>query len=198
VIAFLRGLVCSRSDDHVVVDVNGVGYRVFMAPPNVRALAHGEEVSLHIHTHVREDAFQLFGFVDETQRTVFLALKSVKGIGPKLAMAVIGNTTTAELLEAVVGGDVKRLTSIPGLGKKTAERILVELTETFQKIAPESVPAAVSRAGGSALLNDVASALGNLGFKAAQIDRALDHVRARDDLRQDFDTLFREAMQELR
>ncbi len=133
-IAFLRGLVVSRGEDHAVIDVQGVGYRVEMAGPAIRMLPPGEEVQLHIHTNVREDAIQLFGFADPTDRSVFLALTKVKGIGPKLSMAVLGNTTTAELVDAVAAGDVKRLTHIPGLGKKTAERILVELRGSLEDL----------------------------------------------------------------
>ncbi len=198
-IAFLRGLVCSRGEDHVVVDVSGVGYHVSMAPPAVRALAHGEEVQLHIHTHVREDALQLFGFAHERQREIFLALKKVKGIGPKLAMAVLGNTTIDGLVSTVGAGDVKQLTHIPGLGKKTAERIVLELQGVFGKMTPAGpMPSGPRQSDGSAMLNDVASALSNLGFKSAPIDRALDELRLRQDLPEDFDAVFREAMRLVR
>jgi Holliday junction DNA helicase RuvA len=198
VIALLRGLVASREEDHIVVDVQGVGYRVAMPGPTIRELSGGEEVTLHIHTHVREDAIQLFGFANTAQREVFLALTKVKGIGPKLGMAVLGHASTADLVDAVSSGDVKRLTHIPGLGKKTAERILVELQGTLGDLIPAGAMPGKRAPGASALLNDVASALGNLGFKGAQIDAALDQVRSAPDAPTDFDGLFREVMKHLR
>lgn len=199
-IALLRGLVVARADDSAVIDVQGVGYHVFVTPPLARSLALGEEVTLHIHTNVREDAIQLFGFPAESERHIFLSLRKVKGIGPKLAMAVLGATTTEELVDAVGRGDVKRLTAIPGLGKKTAERILVELQGAFSEMAilretGTGVPpvGAVDRH-----LADVASALANLGFKPQQIDKALDGLRDADAPFADFDAAFRKAMQLLR
>lgn len=198
-IALLRGLVAERGEDHLVVDVQGVGYKVFVPGPTARSLGGGEEVHLQIHTHVREDAIQLFGFVEPIQRQIFLSLNTVKGIGPKLAMSVLGNSSVPELVDAVSTGDVKRLTHIPGLGKKTAERILVELQGPFAGLVTPAVTGELKpKATGDAMLNDVASALANLGFKAAQIDRALDSLRDQPERSDDFDVLFREAMRHVR
>lgn len=198
-IAWLRGTLIARAEDSVVLDVQGVGYRVHMPPTHIRAMPEGEELELHIHTHVREDTLQLFGFAAELERQVFLSLKQVKGIGPKLAMAVLGHSSIPDLVGAVSSGDVKRLTHIPGLGKKTAERILVELREPFGQLVPPPEPGATAPSGDrSVLLRDVASALGNLGFKAGQIDRALDQLRQQKDAPSDFEGLFREALKLVR
>lgn len=200
-IAYLRGLVISRADDYIVLDVQGVGYRVFTTPQQARSVAHSDEVQLHIHTHVREDTLQLFGFGVEVERGIFLALCDVKGIGPKLAMTILGGASTTDLLALVGRGDVKALTRIKGLGKKTAERMVVELSKKFAAMAPvaslvgTNVPSTATPTG---MLGDVASALGNLGFKPAQIDKALDALRAMDDAPKDFEGLFREAMKNVR
>lgn len=201
-IALLRGRVASRGDGQAVIDVQGVGYQVFV-PMNLEGeLVVGEEVRLHIHTSVREDAITLFGFPSTGQRDIFLSLTKVKGIGPKLSMAVIGSTTPAELVTAVSAGDVKRLTHIPGLGKKTAERILVELQETFGRLVPEYAGASKKSASGTApagdLYHDLQSALGNLGYRSAAVDPVIAQLRADPDGPTTFDGLFREAMKLLR
>ena len=200
-IAYLRGLVISRAEHYIVLDVQGVGYRVFTTPQHARSVAHGDEVQLHIHTHVREDTLQLFGFGVEVERGIFLALCDVKGIGPKLGMTILGGASTADLLALVGRGDVKALTKIKGLGKKTAERMVVELSKKFASMAPvASIVGARSPSASTptGILADVASALGNLGFKPAQIDKALDALRAMDGAPEDFESLFREAMKNVR
>ena len=202
-IALLRGVVAARNNDSVVVDVHGVGYQVFVPGPMVGTMSPGTEVRMHIHTSVREDAITLFGFTEIRDRDVFLALTTVKGIGPKLAMAVMGGLALSELVSSVAGGDVKRLTKVPGLGKKTAERIVVELRDRFETLMSELnitsshhessvIPAS------SALQDDVKSALSNLGFKASHIDKALSELMELPDAPGDFDGLFRDALKRLR
>jgi Holliday junction DNA helicase RuvA len=200
VIALLSGIVASRSDGQIVLDVHGVGYQVFI-PANLEGeLSINQEVRLHIHTNVREDAITLFGFKTTGRRDIFLSLNKVKGIGPKLSMTVLGSTTPAELLTAVSNGDVKRLTHIPGLGKKTAERILVELKEAFQKLLPEyaSEAPALSKTNAGTLYDDLSSALTNLGYRPHAVDSALAKLQADADGTETFDALFREAMKLLR
>ena len=197
-IARLSGRVVSRDNGWIVLDIQGVGYQVFVPAPMDATLPSNEDVALQIHTHVREDTLQLFGFEDLDQKGVFLALLKVKGIGPKLAMAVLGATTTEELVDAVSRGDVKRLTHIPGLGKKTAERILVELQETFRKLSPTSSGASSQRAAAPNLYDDLASALLNLGYKPAQIDKVVVTLKGREEPPDNFDALFRDAMREMR
>ena len=197
-IALIRGVVASRAENHLVIDVQGVGYRVFVSPSVSLGLSTGSDIKLHIHTHVREDAFHLFGFPTEMERELFLSLQKVRGIGPKLAMTILGATTKEALVAAVSSGDVKRLTHIPGLGKKTAERILVELQETFKAILPSTQLAGGKDSEEARLWTDVVSALSNLGFKPAAIDAALQEVRDMPDKPADFDGLFREPMKRLR
>ena len=115
-IALLRGKVIGRHETHIVLDVGGVGYRVFMSLPSIQSLPSDEELSLEIHTHVREDAMLLFGFQSSTEREIFLRLTSVSGIGPKLAMNILSGSSIEELVGAVSRGDVKRLPAIPGVG----------------------------------------------------------------------------------
>ena len=197
-IASLRGRVLSRSKDALVLDVHGVGYRVFMSQPGMDALRDGEEAFVHVHTSVREDAIHLFGFTGEVERDVFLALNLVTGIGPKVALGILSGTTTHELVSMVVSGDLKGLTRLPGVGKKTAERIVVELKEPLARIVPGSAtsrPTAPSRSG---TLVDVASALANLGYRTAQIDRALAAVSELAVPPADFDSALREALKNLR
>lgn len=196
-IASLRGRAAGRSKDWLTVDVGGVGYRVFMSQMALDRIVDGGEVHVHVHTHVREDAIHLFGFLTETDREIFLALNTVTGIGPKVALGILSGATTEELVGAVASGDVKRLTHLPGVGKKTAERILVELREVFKRILPDvKVPAHVP--SGSRTVVDVASALANLGFKPAHIERALAALEAEPDPPTDFDALLREALKHLR
>lgn len=197
-IALLRGIVVSRQSDSVILDVGGVGYRVFMPTPVVFTLGQGEEVTVHIHTHVREDTLQLFGFAQESDRQIFLALTTVTGIGPKLAMNILSGTTRAELLTAVASADVKRLTQIPNVGKKTAQRILVELTEVFKRIEPGL--AAISTSGGkhAQAMSDISSALSNLGYRNALIDKTIVELESLEVVPQKFDDLLREALRIIR
>ncbi len=195
-IALLRGLVASRGDDYAVLDVGGVGYLVHVSTTTAARLAPAQEVQLHIHTAVREDAIQLFGFSTTIERDVFLKLNTVTGIGPKLGMAVLSGASIEELIGAVADGNVKRLTQIPGVGKKTAERMLVELQETFRALRP-TVPTIPGKPPPDASLGDVRSALGNLGFKQAQVDRALELVAEMPNRPKDFDGLLREALRRM-
>ena len=199
-IALLRGVVAARGNDSVVVDVHGVGYEVFVPAPMVGTLAPGTEVRMHIHTNVREDAITLFGFTEVQDRDVFLSLTTVKGIGPKLAMAVMGGMAIPDLVTAVTTRDVRGLTKVPGLGKKTAERIIVELRDRFEALVPGlPLSSTLSQVAGSNIhLDDVKSALSNLGFKASHIDRALADILDGPDAPSDFDGLFRDALKRLR
>jgi Holliday junction DNA helicase RuvA len=167
----------------------------------VGTLSPGTEISMHIHTSVREDAITLFGFTEVQDRDVFLSLTTVKGIGPKLAMAVMGGMAIPDLVSAVTSRDVRSLTKVPGLGKKTAERIIVELCERFEGLLP-GLALSNGTSGKLAVTGvhyeDVKSALSNLGFKAAHIDRALTDVLETADAPDDFDGLFRDVLKRLR
>jgi Holliday junction DNA helicase RuvA len=159
----------------VIVDVNGVGYDVHVPLSTFYDLGEeGREVSLRTYLHVREDALQLFGFLTELERQVFERLIAISGIGPKLAIAVLSGMETRDLVGAVQRGDVASLTGIPGIGKKTAERIVLELKDRLAQLAvPVSAIAAVVSPA-DRLRGDLLSALQNLGYHRQQADKAID------------------------
>jgi Holliday junction DNA helicase RuvA len=177
-IAFLPGRVHEKQPNRVLVDVNGVGYEVIVPLSTFYDIGdEGADVSLRVHTHVREDALQLYGFLTLLERQVFERLIAVSGIGPKLAIAVLSGLETRDLVVAVQRADVARLTGIPGVGKKTAERIVLELKEKLTHIA---VPAAAGvkpqAADADRLRGDLLSALQNLGCHRTDAERAIDAV----------------------
>ena len=173
-IALINGTLASKVPGEVIVDVGGVGYQVFI-PLNVfyRLPEIGAPVSLHIHTHLREDALQLFGFQEPNEKQVFLLLNSVAGIGPKLAVNILSGIPAHELAEAIKAGDQLKLVSIPGVGKKLAERMLVELRDKFATFQTEITQAPVAN-NSSRLMQDAVSALVNLGYRKAEVEK---HVR---------------------
>ena len=142
-IARLSGIVVEKRDDHAILDVNGVGYRVQLSAASLAALpAPGEKAALRTHTHVREDALQLFGFATEEEEAVFHELIGVKNVGPRAAQNILSGIEPRELARAVAEGDVGRLTKVPGVGKKTAERLVVELKEKLLSLARAAAPRA--------------------------------------------------------
>ncbi len=168
-IATLTGKVFSKGFDRSVVDVGGVGYEVILSTDNVARMPEkGEDVFFYIHTNVREDAITLFGFLEEQEKELFLILKTVSGIGPKMALSMLSGLRVGEICQAISGGDIKRLTTLPGVGKKTAERICVDLKEKVAHLVSGSVSlhggdSAVVAVEGSAVA-DALSALVNLGY----------------------------------
>ena len=174
-IAFLRGRVLEKQPNRVLVDVNGVGYEVVIPLSTFYDVGdEGAEVALRVHTHVREDALQLFGFLTLLERQMFERLIAVSGIGPKLAIAVLSGLETRDLVSAVQRADVARLTSIPGVGKKTAERIVLELKDRLTQIAmPAAVDAKPQAAGEDRMRGDLLSALQNLGYHRTDAERAI-------------------------
>ncbi|MDA8084564.1 MAG: Holliday junction branch migration protein RuvA [Nitrospiraceae bacterium] len=155
-IGSLRGKIVSRRPDAVLIDVNGVGYAVTVTIPTLSNLpADGREVFLHIHTHVREDALQLFGFESEDEKRTFLVLLGISGIGPKVALNILSGISYNEFLRAIESEDIAMLCRIPGLGKKTAGRLILELREKLPK----------SEGSHDRLFEDTLSALVNLGYK---------------------------------
>ncbi len=183
-IAALRGVVLAKLADRVVLDVNGVGYEVFLSTDGVaRVCDEGEEVFLHIHTNVREDAITLFGFLEVEEKEVFLILRTVSGIGPKVALGILSGMQIADLCEAISSEDIKRLTTLPGVGKKTAERICVELKEKVSDyvgtVSASSVAQnqPVAQVDGAAFA-DALSALTNLGYGDPVAREALAQVKA--------------------
>jgi Holliday junction DNA helicase RuvA len=181
VIAFLRGRLLEKHPNRVVLDVNGVGYDVQVPVSSFFGLGEpGADVSLRIHTHVREDAIALFGFRSALELHLFERLIAVSGIGPKVALAVLSGIEPPELVQAVQGGDVARLTAIPGIGKKTSERIVLELKDRIGAATLTGTATETPRAGGP-VRDDLLSALLNLGYHRPAADKAIDATLRADE-----------------
>jgi len=180
-IASLRGVLAHKSPDSLIVEVGGVGYEVYFAPGHLHRLPEtGEEIFLHIYTNVREDAIDLYGFADSKEKEMFILLTSVSGVGPKLAVNILSGMGPADLAGAICTGDLGRLTRLQGVGKKTAERLCVELKDKVQFV-PSAEDEFVSPARIDAddrLSSDVISALTNLGYSPANARTALEKVRS--------------------
>ena len=173
-IALLSGTVAVRRADHVVIDCGGVGYRLAVSAQTLRHVpAVGEEVTLHTHLVVREDALALFGFATEEERELFLMLLSVQSVGPKVALAMLSGGPPRELLKLLAAGDTARLQVVPGIGKRTAERIVVELREKVGATLPDDA-ITVTRADDPRSL--AREGLVGLGYSAAEADELLDDV----------------------
>jgi holliday junction DNA helicase RuvA len=193
VIAHLRGRVLRKSPQEVIVDVGGVGYRVAIPVSTFYRLGEeGAEVSLRVHTHVREDALALFGFLTAHEQDLFERLIQVAGVGPKLAVNILSGIEAAELSAALRGSDIARLTRVPGVGKKTAERLIVELKD---KMPPVPEPASEAEAQPpSTPKEDLLSALAHLGYSRAEAERGVDRA-LREDGTGRFEDLLRHALQ---
>jgi Holliday junction DNA helicase RuvA len=165
-IAWLSGILHRKATDWIVVDVAGVGYQVSVPLSTFSALPEpGVAVSLHIHTHLREDSLSLFGFSTELEKDLFLLLLSVSGIGPRLALAVLSGLSAGELTAAIRAGDDGKLCRIPGIGRKTAARLCLELRDKVRQLAPEPETPLRSLSSVSHEVDDAVSALVNLGYK---------------------------------
>ncbi len=197
-IALLRGCLAEKHATRLIVDVQGVGFDVQVPLSTFYRLPDaGGEVVLRIHTHVREDALALFGFLTALEQQVFERLISISGIGPKLALAVLSGIEAGDLLRAVQAGDIGRLTLIPGIGKKTAERIGLELKDRLPaQLQAEADKAAGAVGGQPALRADLLSALLNLGYHRALAEKAVDAaLRTGGDAT--FERTLKQALQEL-
>jgi Holliday junction DNA helicase RuvA len=197
-IAQLRGVVVEKNLADAVVDANGVGYRVhFSLLTLTRLPEEGQPVRIRVRTVVREDALDLFGFLGRAEEDMFLLLTSVSRVGPRLAMTVLSGMEVSELANAIGRGDVARLTKIHGVGKKNAERLVVELKEKVKAVQleaeSEGAPPAPADARG-----DLVSALVNLGYKALQAEKAAEIAAERAGVDASFELLFREALKGLR
>jgi len=193
VIAHLSGTLLEKHVPRLIVDVGGVGYDVQVPLSTFYAVGEpGTRVALRIHTHVREDAIQLFGFGSALELTLFERLLAVNGIGPRVALSVLSGIEPDALIRAVRQSDLGRLTGIPGIGKKTAERLVIELRDRLPKV---DAAGPADTAGGD-VRDDVLSALGNLGYQQAAAERAVDKVLRRAETR-DFEPLLREVLKEL-
>lgn len=177
-IAALTGRLASKSPSQITLDVHGVGYEVFIPLSTFYALpAVNESASLRIHTHLRDDAIQLFGFLTGSEKDAFILLTGISGIGPKLALSVLSALSIADLVSAVQAGDVDKLATVPGIGKKSAGRIALELKDKLQRLHP--TPAKISdaaRGSTDQLQDDALSALVNLGYRAPDAKEALKRI----------------------
>jgi Holliday junction DNA helicase RuvA len=194
VIAHLSGTLLDKQLQRLIVDVGGVGYDVQVPLSTFYAVGDvGARVALRIHTHVREDALQLFGFVTPLEQALFERLIAISGIGPRVALAVLSGIEPDALVRAIRDADLGRLTSIPGVGKKTAERLVVEMRDRLPKTAETPPP------GASAVddvRSDVLSALANLGYQRAAAERGLERVLTTSDAR-DFEEVLRAILKDL-
>jgi len=186
-IAHLRGKLAQKDPSRVVIDVGGVGYEVFIPLTTYASLPNaGAEVSIDIHTHVREDIIALYGFSTRRERSIFEKLMTISGIGPKLAVTILSGGSVEDLVGSIKRSDLARLTAIPGVGRKTGERIILELKDKLQDFAEAQAKSSVEV--------DVLSALENLGYNRALAESAM--RRAVDGERDPaFDALFKRALQ---
>src|SRR5271166_3352959 len=194
-IAHLRGKLLAKHPNQVVVETCGVGYEVNISVPTFSELpANGSEVALYIHTHVREDVIALYGFLRPAEKQLFEKLMTVSGIGAKLAITILSGMAADEMAAAIRGNDLARLTRIPGIGKKTAERMVLELRDKLPPAAGTSTPTVPAI---SAVEEDVLSALMNLGYQRAAAEKALASVvrnGGKGEKTGSFDAMFREAL----
>ncbi len=171
-ISHLKGTLTSKSPTEIVVDVNGVGYTVSITVSTFEKLpVTGKEIVVLTHFHVREDAQQLFGFLTEAEREMFRLLISVSGIGPKIAQAILSGATAEALRDMIALGNINSLTSLPGVGRKTAERLVVELRDKVMKLEPETTTAGAPAATG--IRTEVLLALTSLGYNRAIAEKAI-------------------------
>lgn len=193
-IAHLRGLLLRKGTQEAVIDVSGVGYRVAIPLSTFYRLGDaGTEAALLIHTHVREDTLALYGFLTEEEQLLFERLLSVSGVGPKVALGILSGIEAPDLVEALRGSDVARLTRIPGVGKKTAERLVLELKD---KMPARTTPAAEVPSPGAASRDDLLSALVHLGYSRPEAERGVDKA-LREGQAARFEDLLRRSLQVL-
>ena len=195
-IALLRGILLEKHPNQAIVEAGGVGYDLTIPVSTFTALPEtGQEVRLRVHTHVREDALALFGFVSQDEKTLFEKLTGVSGIGPKLAITILSGLNAPDLIAAIRGGALDQLIRIPGIGKKTAERMILELRDKLVLAAPASgAPASIPF---DSVENDVLSALLNLGCARPAAETAVRKAKQADP-KAGFEPLFRRSLEFVR
>ncbi|MEK6653838.1 MAG: Holliday junction branch migration protein RuvA [Thermodesulfobacteriota bacterium] len=198
-IARISGILIQKSVTHCVVDVHGTGYRIIVPLSTFYELPKEDQpVVLHVHTHVREDAISLYGFHTREEREVFQMMISVSGIGPKLAVNILSGIAAGELVRAVTEEDLKRLTGIPGVGKKTAERMILELKDKAAKLGRDDVTVCtVAVKTGDQVKEDALSALVNLGYKGSAVKDVVDRIMRTAPETPSLDQLLKQALRTL-
>jgi Holliday junction DNA helicase RuvA len=197
VIAYLRGRILDKQPNRIVIDVSGVGYDVSVPLSTFYGLADvGGEVALRVHTHVREDALSLYGFATRLEQDLFERLIGVSGIGPKVGLAVLSGIEPLDLIHAIERGDLARLTAIPGVGKKTSERIVLELRDRLPRVELAAAGHAAASIDAPLMRDDLLSALINLGYHRPLAEKAVDAAikRTPDG---DFERTLKQALREL-
>ncbi len=198
-IASLKGLLTEKGESHAVVEVNGVGYRVFLSQLTLVQLPEGQPASVRIQTVVREDALDLYGFLTRTEEDLFLLLTSVSHVGPKMALNLMSGLEVDDLISAISKGETVRLSKIRGCGRKTAERLVLELKEKVKLLSLEGRPTASgTKRPAASPANDLVSALINLGYKEPQAETAAQTAAERVGEGAAFELQFREALKVLR
>ncbi|MGH7183563.1 MAG: Holliday junction branch migration protein RuvA, partial [Nitrospiraceae bacterium] len=198
-IASLTGRLAFKAPTHLVLDVQGVGYEVFIPLSSYYGLPNlTESISLSVHTHVREDAIQLFGFLTSQEKDAFVLLTSVSGVGPKLALSVLSALPVSDLVSAIQSEDVKKLTTVPGIGNKSASRLVLELKDKVGKLHPGLLPPNDSpRQGQDVTFDDALSALVNLGYRPQDAKETLKQVKKCNPESIVLKDLIRESLKEL-
>jgi Holliday junction DNA helicase RuvA len=198
-IAHIQGFLHFKSPEYLVIDVDGIGYQVHVPLSTFYNLPQvGSTVSMHIYTHVREDALKLYGFQSPEEKLIFVRLISISGIGPRLAVNILSGISPAELVESLSQNNLARLISIPGVGRKTAERIMLELRDKISSLAPgHDVTVPVKAAADEAMIEDALSALLNLGYKKGVAQRAIENARQRLEGEITLESLLKESLRAL-
>ena len=198
-IALLTGLMACRAPSHVTLDVHGVGYEVLIPLSTYYSLPNQHElVTLSIHTHVREDAIQLYGFLTAAEKEAFLLLTGISGIGPKLGLSVLSTLSVRDLFSAIQVGDIEKLGTVSGIGKKSAARIALELKDKVARLHPAGEPAEPgSGRSANPLYEDALSALVNLGYRQPDVKEALKRIEKSGAMAQGLEGAIREALKDL-
>ena len=192
----VSGNLIAKHKDFVVIEVSGIGFKITSTTNTINTIKLEQKILLHTYLHVREDALDLYGFHSTLEREVFLLLIGISGIGPKLAITILSGILPDELKDKIISGDIASLTSIPGVGTKTAKRIIVELKDKFTKIEKGSL--GFSDKLNSKLYDDALNALVSLGYSSQQSKQVLDHIaNGKDDNKQNIETIIKTALKRL-
>tara|TARA_B100001750_G_scaffold42327_1_gene30874 strand:- start:83 stop:679 length:597 start_codon:yes stop_codon:yes gene_type:complete len=192
----VSGNLIAKHKDFVVIEVSGIGFKITSTTNTINTIKLEQKILLHTYLHVREDALDLYGFHSTLEREVFLLLIGISGIGPKLAITILSGILPDELKDKIISGDIASLTSIPGVGAKTAKRIIVELKDKFTKIEEGSL--GFSDKLNSKLYDDALNALLSLGYSSQQSKQVLDHIaNGKDDNKRNIETIIKAALKRL-